>query len=190
MFRWARAVCFAGLLAAGCGYQLRGSMDLPENLRNVYVSGATSSLQSEIGSLLRLSKAKLAASSADAGIVVKVLKEDMSNRVLSIGATGKSTESELNLYLRYQLYDNKDQLLQDEQTIELAREYFNDQTAVLGKASEDLTIRGELYKQAARVLMSRARAALDNQKPPAPASQSEPSPSAPAVKTDDQTGAH
>ena len=161
-----KAVIYLALLLmlSACGYKMRGSLDLPDNLRSVYLSGATPNLQSEVGSLLRASQAKVVQTSGDAGIVVKVLKEDLSNRVLSIGATGKSTESELNYYLRFQFYDNKDQPLMDEQTIELAREYFNDQTAVLAKSTEDTTIRGEIYKQAARLLMARARIALDNQK--------------------------
>ena len=152
------------LFSSGCGYHLRGSLDLPESLRNVYLNGASNSLQTEMVSMLRASKAKLANSSSDAGIVLKVLKEDMSNRVLSIGTTGKSTESELNYYLRFQFFDNQDRPLMEEQTIEIAREYFNDQSAMLAKSNEDLTIRGEIYKQAARMLMARAGIAIENQK--------------------------
>ncbi|QWF69735.1 hypothetical protein KEF85_10145 [Methylomonas paludis] len=151
-------------LLSGCGYHLRGSLDLPESLRNVYMAGASASLQSEMVSMLRASKAKLSDTTMNAGIILKVLKEDMSNRVLSIGTTGKSTESELNYYLRFQFYDNQDKPLMDEQTIEIAREYFNDQTAVLAKSNEDLTIRAEIYKQAARMLMARAGIAIENQK--------------------------
>jgi LPS-assembly lipoprotein len=114
--------------------------------------------------MLRASKGKLSASPNDAGVVVKILKEDLSTRVLSIGATGKSNESELNYYLRFQFYDNEENPMMDEQTIEMAREFFNDQTAVLAKTNEEQLIRKEIYKQAARMLMARARVAVDNQK--------------------------
>lgn len=149
---------------SGCGYHLRGSIDVPESLKHVYVFGASTSLHTEMEEILKASKAKLTASPNDAGVVIKVLKEELTNRVLSIGSTGKSSESELNYYLRFQFYDSKENPLMDEQTIELAREYFNDQTAVLAKSNEEQLIRKEIYKQTARMLMARARVAVDNQK--------------------------
>lgn len=155
---------FALVFLSGCGYHLRGSIDMPESLKNVYVFAASSPLQTEMMAMLRASKGKLAASPNEAGVVVKILKEDMSSRVLSIGSTGKSNESELNYYLRFQFYDNKENTLMDEQTIEIAREFFNDQTFVLAKTNEEQLIRKEIYKQAARMLMARARIAVDNRK--------------------------
>lgn len=151
------------LSAGGCGYHLRGSIEMPESMKNVYVVGASSLLQTQIVSILKASKSNIAPFSKDAGVVIKITKEDIRNRVVSIGTTGKSTESEVNYYLRFQYFDNKDKPLQDEQTIEMAREFFNDQTAVLAKASEELMIREEIYKQAARMLIARAKIALDNQ---------------------------
>lgn len=149
---------------SGCGYHLRGSMDMPESLKSVYVFGASSPLQAEMTSLMRASQGKVVPTAKEAGIVIKITKEDLRNRVLSIGTTGKSAESELNYYLRYQFFDNNDNPLMDEQTLEMAREYFNDQTAVLAKSSEAQLITNEIYKQAARMLMARARVVIDTQK--------------------------
>ncbi len=152
------------LLLSACGYHLRGSIALPEELKNLYVFGASPQLQSEMSMILRSSKGKIATSPNDAGVVVKVLKDEMHNRVLSVGTTGKSSEVELDYYLRFQFYDNQENPMMDEQTIELTREYFNDQTAVLAKESEELVIRKEMYKQAARMLISRAQIAVENRK--------------------------
>ena len=85
-------------------------------------------------------------------------------RVLSIGTTGKSTESELDYYLRFQFFDKKDSPLMDEQTIELAREFSTIKLQVLAKSGEEQLIRTEIYKQAARMLMARAKIALDSVK--------------------------
>ncbi|MGZ4960647.1 MAG: LPS-assembly lipoprotein LptE [Methylomonas sp.] len=147
-----------------CGYHLRGTIALPEALKNMYLFGGSPALQSEMQMMLRGSKSKLASSPNDAAIVIKVLKEDMRNRVMSIGQTGKSSEMELTYYLRFQIYDNQEQPLLDEQTVEMNREYFNDQTAVLAKEVEENVIRKEIYKQAARMLMSRAQVAAENLK--------------------------
>jgi len=72
----------------------------------------------------------------------------------------------LTYYLRFQFYDNKDTALLDEQTIELNREFFNDQTAVLAKENEEVLIRKEIYRQAARMIMTRAQIAVGSQKKP------------------------
>jgi LPS-assembly lipoprotein len=154
----------AVLMLSGCGYHLRGSIVLPESLKNVYVFGASSNLQAEMVAMLKASKSTLAPSASDAGVVIKIIKEEMRNRVLSIGTTGKSTESEVDYYLRFQFFDKQDNPLMDEQTIEMAREFFNDQTAVLAKSNEEQLIKAEIYKQIARMLMARASVAVENQK--------------------------
>lgn len=153
------------LCVSACGYHLRGSIEMPESLKAVYVTGASPTLQAELTSFMRASKGKIVATPSESGIVVKILKEDLRTRVLSIGTTGKSAESELNYYLRFQFFDKHDNPLKDEQTIELAREYFNDQTAVLAKTSEAQLITNEIYQQASRMLMTQARVAIDNQVP-------------------------
>lgn len=157
-------VAMLSLLAA-CGYHMRGSIALPAELKNIYVFGASSPLNLELKEILKASNGKMAASPNEAGIVVKVLKEDIRRRILSVGSTGKSSEMELDYYLRFQLYDNKENPLLDEQTLEVAREYFDDQTAVLAKESEEQMIRKEIYRQAGRMLMVRAQAALETRKP-------------------------
>ncbi|MCQ8127218.1 LPS-assembly lipoprotein LptE [Methylomonas rivi] len=151
-------------LLTACGYHLRGSIALPAALKNMYLFGASGALNAETKAVLKASDGKLANSPNDAGIVVKVLKEDFRRRVLSVGSTGKSSEVELNYYLRFQFYDNKENPLQEEQTIEISREFFNDQTAILAKENEESLIQKEIYRQAVRMLMSRAQAAIENRK--------------------------
>lgn len=149
-------------ILVGCGYHLRGTVALPESLKSLYVFGASSDLQTELVTLLQSSKGKMVNSPNDAGVVIKILKEDLRRRVLSLGSSGKSSEFELQYYLRFQFFDNQEIALQEEQTIELTREYYNDQTAVLAKDLEEGMIRKEMYKQVARTLLSRAQVAVEN----------------------------
>lgn len=149
---------------SACGYHLRGSIALPAEVKNIYLFGVSGALSQEMKAIMRASDGKIAASPNEAGMVVKVLREDMRRRVLSIGQTGKSSEVELNYYLRFQFYDNQENPLLDEQTIELSREFFNDQTAILAKENEEAMISKEMYRQAARMLMARAQAAVESKK--------------------------
>jgi len=155
---------FALSLSTACGYHLRGSMSLSSELQNIYLFGMSGGLNHEMRTLLKASNASLATSPNDAGIVIKVLKEDMKRRVISIGQTGKSQEMELDYYLRFQFYDNQENPLLQQQTIELSRAFFNDQLALLAKENEENTIRIEMYRQAARMLMSRAEVAVNSKK--------------------------
>lgn len=148
-------------LLSACGFHLRGTIILPEELKNIYLFGASQPLKTELQQILHSSKGKITASPNEASVVIKVLKEELRNRVLSIGATGKSSEIELNYYLRFQIYDQHEKPLMDEQTIELSREYFNDQTAILAKEAEEQLIRKEMYQQVARMLLARSQIAIE-----------------------------
>lgn len=148
-------------LTTACGYHLRGSIALPQALNKVYIFGVSKSLHEEMRVLLRSSRASLANSPNEAGVVIKVLKENMKRRIISVGQTGKSSEMELDYYLRFQLYDNQEKPLLEEQIIELSREFFNDQTAYLAKEQEERVIAKEIYRQAARMIMSRAEVAVE-----------------------------
>jgi LPS-assembly lipoprotein len=166
MMKQASRLLVSGLISLllGCGYHLRGSIDLPEQFKSLYLFGVSSPLQTELQSLLRAANGHVAASPNQAGLVLKVMKEELRNRVISVGSAGKSSEVELAYYLRFQFFDNQEKPLLDEQTIELSREFFNDQTAVLAKDNEELLIRKEIYKQVARMLMLRAQAAINSAK--------------------------
>lgn len=147
------------LMLTACGYHLRGSIAMPESLKNLYVFNASSALQSELSDVMKASKGHLASSPNEASLVVKIISEDIKTRVLSIGSSGKSNESQLDYFLQFQFYDNQENQVMEEQRIEIAREYFNDQTAVLAKSNEEQILRKEIYKQAVRMLMLRAEAA-------------------------------
>ncbi|MGY6276687.1 LPS-assembly lipoprotein LptE [Methylomonas sp. MgM2] len=151
-------------LSTACGYHLRGSMALSSELESVYVFGMSGNLNREVKALMKASRINYAASPNQAGVVIKVLKEDMRRRVISLGQTGKSQEMELEYYLRFQFYDNKENPLLREQTIELSRDFFNDQLTLLAKENEETTIRSEMYRQVARMLISRAEAAAKSKK--------------------------
>ena len=151
---------FALSLLTACGYHLRGSMSLSSDLKNIYLFGMSGGLSQEMKALLKASDIKLALSPNEAAVVVKILKEDMRRRTISIGQTGKSQEMELEYYLKFQMYDNQENPLLDEQVIELSRVFFNDQLALLAKENEENTIRTEIYRQTARTLVSRAEAAV------------------------------
>jgi LPS-assembly lipoprotein len=148
------------LLLSACGYHLRGALDLPENMKNIYVEGGSSALVEQFKLVMKTSSGQLSDSRKGAGIIIKIYNETFDRRVTSLSSRGKSNEFELSYRLDYEFVDAKDALLMDRQTVDIKRDYYNDQTAVIAKDTEETGIRNEMYQQAVSAIVNRARVVL------------------------------
>jgi LPS-assembly lipoprotein len=52
-------------------------------------------------------------------------------------------------------------VLASRQPVEIRRDYFNDQQDVMAKEGEEAVIRNEMYQQAVRAIVDRARVVLE-----------------------------
>jgi LPS-assembly lipoprotein len=149
------------LLLSACGYHLRGQMEISEEMKKIAMQSASSNLVSAMKQLLRGSGAQLVSNPSDGGVTIKVLDEQMQRRVLSLDSTGRANEFELSYRLDYQLLDAKGKNLSEKpRHLELYRSYFNDQIDILAKNNEESVIREEIYRQAAKRILSQARMLL------------------------------
>lgn len=150
------------LLLSACGYHLRGALQLPEAMKTIYVSGASAELATAIAETFRSASGELVASSADAGVILNVIKEDYQRRTISLSSTGYSNEYELVYRLTFDLLDKNGDELASKQTIESSKTYYNEQSSetLISKDNEEAMLREELYTQAVRAVVERARAAL------------------------------
>ncbi len=149
------------LLLSACGYHLRGSLELPANMKNIYVEGGSALLLEQFKQVMRASSAKLSDSRNEAGIVIKIFNENFDRRVLSLSSRGKSNEFELSYRLDYEFANAKDALLMERQSVEVRRDYYNDQQFVIAKDAEEAGIRNEMYQQAVSTIVNRARVVLE-----------------------------
>lgn len=150
------------LFISACGYQLRGSIELPEGLKNIHLQGASSQLRKSIQKTLRSSGGELVDEMGQAGLVVQVVKEEMDRRVLSLSSTGRASEYEVIYSLEYNLLDGEGNTLSETQKVEMSKDYFNNQEELLGKDNEEQVIREELYRKSVQAVVNRARAVLEN----------------------------
>ena len=148
------------LLLTGCGYHLRGAVDLPSSLKNVYLEGGSPQLREQFKKALRSTSAKLVSAPAEGGLTVRILDEDSQTRSLSLSSSGKSNEFELGLRVDYDLLGAGNEPLLERQPIELRRSFYYDQQVVMATDSEENTIRTELYQQVVTAIINRARMAL------------------------------
>ncbi|MFA5923222.1 MAG: LPS assembly lipoprotein LptE [Methylococcaceae bacterium] len=154
-------ILIMALLSSACGYHLRGALELPAGMKNVYLEGGSAELHEQFKRAMDISSVALASSPETAGIIVKIFNEDNQRRVLSLGSGGTANDFELSYRFDYELVDAKNKVLSARQPIEIKREYYNDQLAVIAKDNEETIIRNEMYQQAVRTIVNRARVALE-----------------------------
>ena len=147
-------------LLSACGYHLRGALELPAGLKNVYLEGGSGQLQEQFNSAMKTSSVGIASSPETAGMIVRIFNEDNQRRVLSLSSSGAANNFELEYRFDYELVDSQNKVLMPRQSVEIKREYYNDQVAVIAKGNEETVIRNEMYQQAVRSIVNRARVAL------------------------------
>lgn len=148
------------LLVSACGYHLRGPLQLPAGLKNVYLEGGSGQLREQFVRAMDISSVPMASSPETAGMIVKISGEDSERRVLSLGAGGAANDFELGYRFDFELVGANNQLLMAREPVEIKREYYNDQLAVIAQGNEELVIRNEMYQQAVRTIVNRARMLL------------------------------
>ena len=143
------------LALAACGFQLQGRQVLPPVLEQVRLE--VSDRQSEFTRALR---ASLAASGARlveppaAGAEVRILQDEMTERVLSVDARNIPTDYELTYRVEIQVRAGQRELLAPE-SFELSRIYSFDERRQLAKDREKEILREALARDLASVVTRR-----------------------------------
>jgi LPS-assembly lipoprotein len=150
------------LLLTACGYHLRGAIDLPSEMKSVYIEGASPSLQEQFRKAFASSNVQLVTSRSAAGTIITVSNEENLKRALSLGASGYANQYGLEYRLNYEVTDVNNKPLVTSQPISIKREYFNNQQLILGKDNEEIVIRNEMYQQAVRTIVNQVRFGLQN----------------------------
>ena len=147
------------LALGGCGFQLRGTAEVPADLTPAFVegNGATAKL---LRSTFESHGQELAATRQQARIVIRILGEDRSTRVLSVNREGKVIAYELHYRVRFDAVTPDGAERVPAQSIDLARDYVNPDTEVLGKQLEADQIVRDMQQDAAGQIIQRIKAKL------------------------------
>jgi len=146
------------LLLAGCGFHLRGNIDLPADLQRMYVEGTSkySGIGVELRRSLRANGVEVVDSRNAAQVVLKVSASNYKRRLLSVsGRSGKTAEYELQYSLNVALQDSQGKVLLAPQTLRQLRDYTFDRDNVLGKGNEESRFRGEMERDLVRQILRR-----------------------------------
>jgi LPS-assembly lipoprotein len=154
-------VLSVSMAIAGCGFQLRGSVDLP-GLDTVRVTGAGASMREELAVFLREGGVKVTEEvTSDADAELALTDEQMKRRVLSVDpSTGKAREYELAYSVDFQMVNAEGTALVRRQTVRLVRDFVFDVDAVIGKSREEGVLRAEMRRDAVQQIIRRLRSSL------------------------------
>jgi LPS-assembly lipoprotein len=155
-------------LVSGCGFHLRGAVELAPELQELALAGVDrrSELGRELETALARNGGRLVASPEAAGAVLIVKREQVSRRVLSVAGSGQASEYELNYRLDYRFEAPPGTPRGEEQSLTQRRYYRFDPTRVLAKADEEARLVNEMRRDAIAGLLRRLNTLL-RQPPPA-----------------------
>ncbi len=147
-----------------CGYHLRGAFDLPKGMKSIFLQGGSQNLREQLITALKSSSGQLASTPDSADIILRISRDTIERRVLSLSERGRSNEIELAGQLEYEILDKQNKVLVEKTPIDFRREYFNDQQDVIAKDNEEVVIKNEMYQQVVKSIINRGRTALETTK--------------------------
>lgn len=149
----------AALLLASCGFQLRGSAQLP--FSSLYVQAPPASqLATQLKRAVRSgSSTRIADRPEQADVVLQILNELQEKQILSLGGGGRVREFQLRYRVSFRLTDSKNREHIPANEIVLKRDYtFNDEQT-LSKEQEEALLYRDMRNDAVQQLVRRLQAA-------------------------------
>jgi LPS-assembly lipoprotein len=143
------------LALAGCGFTLRGSVDLPPELHTLQVESPVpnSELVREVSRMLRNNAVMLTDTPADNVWRLGIGAEQVRERVLSVNANARAGEYELTMDVAAQL--RRGAQMVGPETLSVSRVYLADPENAVAKNEEAELIRNEMRRELAQQILRR-----------------------------------
>jgi LPS-assembly lipoprotein len=156
----------AVVLLTGCGYHLKGGRPLPPEMSVVHLDYRAygyevvqSRLEESLRAQLQRRGARVVTSTTDASGRLTVHRLDQKTRILSVGATGKAIEYEIEATVEFD-YSVDGFLRVPRESMTVFREYSFDETRVLATEAYGDQLRREMQEELADLILLRIDAVL------------------------------
>lgn len=148
------------VVVAGCGFQLRGAASLPPAMATTHVKAPDpdSAFVRELQLLLRGNGVALAPEPSAEAAELRILRERISRRALSIAGDARVREFALVFELTFALDAPGGEPLLRPETLRLERDFQFDEQEILGAANEEELLREDLRRSMAQALIRRLAA--------------------------------
>lgn len=153
---WLGLAASASLAAlAGCGFQLRGSAQIP--FQTIYLGvGESSGLGNELRRNLRsASNTKVVNDPAQAQARFELMQEAREKEVLSINSAGRAREYTLRYRIQYRVHDGKGRDFIAPSTLVLKRDISFNEDATLAKESEEALLFRDMQSDMVQQILRR-----------------------------------
>jgi LPS-assembly lipoprotein len=151
--------------APGCGFHLRGSIQLPPELRAIYIQDAP--VPTKFARVLRTTLEsygiQVLESPNEVNATVGVQGEQFNRRVLSVATSGKAQSFELSYNVGYSVTGTEGKTLVASRDIRLKRDLSFNATEVLAKSSEEAQINQDMVNDAVQQILRQLRTVLSEQ---------------------------
>lgn len=154
------AACLA-ITLGGCGFQLRGTAALPEEMSVVYIKSSNpyGSLVSDFADALRVHHVKVTENREKATAVLHIMQQKQDTAVLSVNASGKVLEYQLRQSIQFDVRTIDNLPLLEPQSVSMTRDYLYSSTDVLSSAREEIVVRRALQLELVNLAILRITAA-------------------------------
>ncbi|MBM0108377.1 hypothetical protein JM946_26900 [Steroidobacter sp. S1-65] len=155
-YRWVLIAACLSTLLAGCGWRLQGTTRLSPVMAATYVEtdDRYTDFNRALRDSLRASGARLTAHRDEATAVVKIIKDESGQRVLTVSGRNTPEEYEVFYTIEYSVEGRTEELIPP-QKVEVTRDYNYDETAVLAKQKEQAILREALARDLAGLVVRR-----------------------------------
>lgn len=154
---------FVALSLSACGWHIRGSVELPKQLSNLYISATDSkgALITDLRQLLKTNRISLTDTAADANYSLNVLEETKDRHTAGVGGDELSSSYEITLKANYEIHlKNSDQITKG---TAISVRNFNYNTAAINSATqEELLLDQEMRRDLAQQILRRLSSTVAN----------------------------
>lgn len=142
------------LTLSACGFQLRGTAQLP--FQTLYVDAGGNAIGPDLMQALRYgASARIVNSPGEAEAVLQVLSEEREKRILSLNAAGRVSEYLVLYRIFFRVHDGKGKDLLPAQQLELKRDFSYSDAQVLAKEQEEQLLYRDMLNDAVQQVMRR-----------------------------------
>lgn len=132
---------------SGCGYHLRGSYNIPPEIRQLNLGLSTNSA---LSAPLRASLQTTGIQLGEGNYTLDISEDTLNKQTTNTDSRAKAAEYTLYYQVRYQIKNADGQAVWPERKLLLRRSYQYDTTTIVGKTAEEETLIRELYLDAAQ----------------------------------------
>ncbi|MET0356291.1 MAG: LPS assembly lipoprotein LptE [Cellvibrio sp.] len=155
--------CLIAFTLSACGWHIRGAIDLPKDLSQLYISAVDSkgALMTELRQLLRTNRVSIVDDESQANYSLNIIKETKERRSAGVGGEALSSAYELTLKAVYEI-KLKNSLEVTNATAISVRNFNYNTDAINSATQQEILLDQEMRRELAQQMLRRLNAVITN----------------------------